>query len=60
MTPEACLTYANFWYAQVQVQALVGQGQFSMLPSKIIAQPRAQSFRFGMSPSNSTLLVEVE
>ena len=24
MTLEACLAYANFWYAQTQVQALIG------------------------------------
>ena len=28
MTPETCLAYANFWHAQVQVQAIVGQGQY--------------------------------
>ena len=32
MTSEACLAYANFWYAQAQVQALAKQGQFHVPP----------------------------
>ena len=54
MTLEACLAYANFWYAQAQVQALVRQGQYPMSPLSTVAQPRAQPFRFGMSPPDST------
>ena len=54
MTLEACLAYANFWYAQAQVQALVRQGQYPMSPLSTVAQPRAQPSRFGMSSPGST------
>ena len=54
MTLEACLAYANFWYAQMQVQALAGQGQYPMPPATTVAQPQAQHLRLGMSPLNST------
>ena len=48
--PKACLAYANFWYAQTQVQALVEQGQYPMPLSETVAQPRAQHSRFNKSP----------
>ena len=41
ITLEACIAYAKFWYAQAQVQALAGQGQYLMPASAIVAQPRA-------------------
>ena len=49
VTPEACLTYANYWYVMAQIQTFVEQGQNPVPPPIGIAQP----FRVGMSSSSS-------
>ena len=42
MTSEAFQTYTNFWYAQAQTQAQVGQGQYPMPPMATFPQSQAQ------------------